>query len=277
MSYCRIPGKLATLLLFVALAWSASGQTQAAVDAYKRGKEIAEAVYNRPTGKDTSSYGTMILVEQGHAPRVRQTYTYRLDKGHGKVFTLTRFTAPADIAGVGLLTIDYPGDKSDQWLYLPALERARRVAGNRKGGRFVGSDLYYEDLQDREVAMDRHKWLGQEKIAGVLCDKVESVPVNPSNSVYSKRVSWVHPQLLIPLRIDFYQQNKDQPVKRLTVQRVEKIQGYWTVMESTMEELASHHKTLMRTERIVYDRNLPQSLFTRQMLEDPVRESKFRP
>lgn len=250
---------------------------QATQNAYQKGTALARAVYNRPKGHDTRTQGAMILIDQGHAPRIRETYSYRLDKGHGHVLSLTRFTAPADIAGVGLLTIDYPGDKSDQWLYLPALGRVQRIASNRKGGRFVGSDLYYEDIQDREVSMDRHRWVGREKISGVLCDKVESIPVTASNSVYSKRISWIYPKIMIPLRVDFYQNGRDTPVKRLTVQKVEKIQGYWTVMDSTMEDLEDHHKTIMKIEKIDYNWHLPTALFSLQMLEDPVREAKYRP
>lgn len=272
--------RLSTVLGFMVLSWpgltqASPGQNQA--DPYQLGTQLAQDVYNRPKGHDNSTHGAMILIEQGHEPRIRETYSYRLDKGHGKVLSLTRFTAPADIAGVGLLTIDYPGDKSDQWLYLPALERARRIASNRKGGRFVGSDLFYEDLQDREVSMDKNRFVGREKFSGVLCDVVESIPVKASNSVYSKRISWIHPKLMIPLRVDFYESGHAKPIKRLTVQKIEKIQGIWTVMLSTMEDLQDHHKTILKIEKIVYNRKLPDSLFTRQMLEDPVREAKYRP
>ena len=65
---------------------------------------------------------------------------YRLSGEGGEVSTLIRFTEPADIAGTGLLTLDAADGESNQWIYLPAMQRVRRVDSNRKGGRFVNSD-----------------------------------------------------------------------------------------------------------------------------------------
>ncbi len=241
------------------------------------GKDLAKKVYQRPDGQNASVQALMILKEAGHKKRIRRMYNYRQDKGEREVWSLIRFTHPPDIDGVGLLTKDYPGENTDQWLYLPALGKSRRIATDRKGGRFVGSDLFYEDLRDREVKMDQHRILRQAKFHGVECKVLESTPSDPSNSVYSKRVSWIHPGTLIPLKVDFYHNGHDTPIKRLVAHRVEKIQGYWTVMDSTMKDLRSKHRTRLRVEEITYNQDLPDSLFSLQSLEDPVREVPYRP
>lgn len=248
-----------------------------AADAETRGRELAQRVYDRPDGADMTVAGSMILTEAGRTPRVRELVTYRLDAGDGEVRSLIRFLAPADIRETGLLTVDRAGDATDQWVYLPALDRSRRIPAARKGGRFVASDLFYEDLQDRRTDQDVHRWLGREELSGVQAEVLESVPSDASNSVYGKRLSWVHPQILIPLRVDYFRPGGGEPFKRLTVQRVEQIQGYWTVMESTMEDLETGHQTRMTLERVTYDRDLPQELFSVQALEDTAREAPFRP
>lgn len=69
------------------------------------------------------------------------------------------------------------------------MQRVRRVDSNRKGGRFVNSDYYFEDLRDRKPTMDTHRVIGRETIAGVACEVLESVPVEAGNSVYLRRVS----------------------------------------------------------------------------------------
>ena len=263
--------------LLVGLAGISLMPVVLAEDAFQAGGKLAQRVYDRPDGQDASTRGIMSLVEKGSPPRVRQMYTYRLDRGNQTIWSMIRFVSPPDVNGVGLLTYDYPGDESDQWLYLTELDSSRRIASNRKGGRFVGSDLFYEDLRDREVSMDRHRIIGREQMMGAECDLLESIPVNPDNSVYSKRVSWIHPGTLIPLRVELIMGDKPEPVKRLQVHRIEKIQGYWTVMESTMTDLESNHITIMKAEHVVYDRHLPEELFSQKTLEDPAREEKFRP
>jgi hypothetical protein len=258
-------------------SWPAARAHAASQGAVQQGRELAQRVYDRPHGKDSSARMVMVLLDKDSERRVRQMYIYRRDQGHGRVQSLIRFVSPADIDGTGLLTIDHSGDETDQWIYLPALDRERRIASSRKGGRFVGSDLYYEDLRDREVAMDHQRLLGKEKVLGVMCDVLESIPVNPDNSAYSKRILWIHPQILIPLRVDYFESGSKKPTKRLLVHRVQKIQGYWTVMDSTMTDLRSGHQTRLKVDAMVYDRNLPDELFSRQLLVDPSREAAFRP
>ncbi len=241
------------------------------------GLKLAEAVYNRPDGKDLSSRVVMILSKPGREPRQRLFYTYAKEKSEFERWSLVRFIKPDDVDQTGLLTKDYEGDESDQWLYLPALDRVRRIASSRKGGRFVGSDFYYEDLRDREVNMDHHRIVGNDNVGGVDCVLLESVPVERSNSVYSKRVSCIHTKLMLPLQIDFYQKKSKKPMKRLQAKKIKKVQGYWTIFDSTMENLKTGHSTKLITTDILYDQNIPDDLFSQRGLSDDSRETAFRP
>lgn len=241
------------------------------------GAELARRVYERPDGDDVTSVVTMSLTEAGHEPRLRNMILYRLNGAGGEVSTLIRFTDPADIAGTGLLTLDAADGDSNQWIYLPALKRVRRVDSSRKGGRFVNSDYYYEDMRDRKVAMDTHRLVGREVVAGVDCEVLESIPVESDNSVYVKRVSWVDPVSLLPMRVDLFEKSADQPSKRLLVEKREQVQGYWTVLDSTMSDLASGHQTRLTVSRVLYDRGLPERLFGTRTLEEERAERDFRP
>ena len=240
------------------------------------GRHLAEMIYNRPDGHDMRIHAKMALIDQGHDARERDMYIYRLKKGPGEVWSLIRFISPATIDGTGLLTLDDKGKDTEQWVYLPALDRARRISSSRKGGRFVGSDIYYEDNRDREVDMDVYKVVGEAIQHGVKCKVLESIPVDKDSSVYSKRVSWVDPKTLIPLRIDYYE-GGTSPSKRLIVNHVEKIQGYDTVTDSTMTDLNSGHETRVTLQKVMYDSGLPDGLFTRHALTDPEFEAGYRP
>lgn len=257
------------------LLWLGLGFQQALADG--PGEQLARRVYDRPDGRDATSLVTMSLTERGKSPRVRQMITYRLDKKAGVVATLIRFTEPVDIEGTGLLTLDKADGESDQWIYLPALERVRRIASNRKGGRFVNSEYYYEDLRDRKVHQDEHRVVGRETVSGVECEVLESIPVEAGNSVYLKRLSWIDPTTLLALRIDFFEKSPEMPSKRWEAARRGRVQGYWTVLDSTMTDLANGNQTRLRVERMLYDRRLPSRLFTTQALEDESAEADYRP
>ena len=269
---CNNPMTRAIIISLVLLSW-----LPAAALGDAEGDALAKKLYERPDGRDSAAHTLMILEEKGRKPRQRTLYTYRVDNDDGGTWSLIRFTEPADIDGTGLLTQDQPGDESSQWIYLPALDRTRRISSSRKGGRFVGSDIFYEDLRKRAVENDQHRILGNGKVGKIPTIILESIPVDPGNSVYSKRISWVHANSLIPLQVDFYTADGGKPSKHLKVNKLQKIQGYWTVLDSTMHDLDSGHQTRMVIQSIKYDQKLPSSLFSRQALSDTRLEERYRP
>lgn len=249
----------------------------APVRASADGLALAQRVYDRPDGKDVTSVVTMTLSQEGNRPRVRNMLVFRADGAAGAVSTLIRFTAPADIQGTGLLTLDAADGSTNQWIYLPAMQRVRRVDSSRQGGRFVNSDYYFEDLKDRKPGADTHRIIGREKLGDTVCEVLESVPQPADNSVYLKRLSWIDPRSLLPLRMDFFERQSDQPSKRLVVAQREQVQGYWTVMDSTLSDLQTGHQTRLQVERVLYDRRLPASLFTSRALAEERLEQPYRP
>ncbi|MEZ5529363.1 MAG: outer membrane lipoprotein-sorting protein [Porticoccaceae bacterium] len=262
--------------LFFVFAYMVSPAQANNAPLFQDGRKLAQAVYDNPAGKDVSSKVIMQLVS-GNSTRERLLYSYAKDAGDGERWTLLRFIKPNDVERTGLLTVDYKGDDSDQWLYLPALDRVRRIAASRKGGRFVGSDFYYEDLTSREVSMDHHAIIGEDKIGGASCILLESIPVSKKNSVYSKRVSCIHPKILVPLRIDYYENGRDKPSKRLQARKIKRIQGYWTIFDSTMYNLKTGNSTKLITVDIRYDQGIPDNLFSQRGLSDDSRETPYRP
>jgi hypothetical protein len=276
MGYATIKLFWAFIVLAV-FSYEAASATDDSDDKKSQGRILAEKVYHRPDGKDASSRVIMRLESEDGTVRERLLYSYAKQESEFERWSLLRFVEPENIAGTGLLTLDDKGDESDQWLYLPALDRARRISSSRKGGRFVGSDFFYEDLQDREPDMDNHRILGKGKIGGTEAIVLESIPVDPDNSVYSRRVSWIHPGLLLPLRTNLYIGGREKPDKVLQARKIKKVQGYWTIYESTMYNLADKSKSQLLITDIEYDQGLPDSLFTRRGLNDDSLEKGYRP
>lgn len=239
--------------------------------------DLARRVFDRPNGRDFTTLGRMVLTEKGHAPRIREIVTYRLDKSGGETANLIRFLDPEDIAGTGLLSIDKADGSTDQWLYLPALDRVRRISSDRKGGRFVGSDLYFEDLQERKPSKDRHRILGKQSENNIFCDVLESIPVDADESIYKKRIRWIDPATFIVQRVDYFENTITIPGKRWLLRGKKRTQGYWTLTDSRIIDLSSGHETRMVIDVALYDQKLPAKLFTSQALADESLESEYRP
>lgn len=262
----------------VALLWLLAGSFGLATPAMADDASgLAQRVFDRPNGRDLTTLGRMVLTEKGHAPRIREIVSYRLDKSGGETANLIRFLDPEDISGTGLLSIDQTDGSTDQWLYLPALDRVRRISSDRKGGRFVGSDLYFEDLQERKPSKDRHRLLGKQSENGILCDVLESVPLDADDSVYKKRISWIDPATAIVQRVDYFEKDTKIPSKRWLLRGKKRNQGYWTLTDSRIIDLSSGHETRMVIDVALYDQKLPAKLFTSQALADESLESEYRP
>jgi hypothetical protein len=251
-------------------------QTVQDVDAVTPGHALAEAVYHRPDGETMAAFSRMTLTAPGSRERVREFYSYRADFPGDQSRALIRFVNPGNIAGTGLLIHNLPESPNDQWLFLPALERIRRVSGESRGGRFVQSVIYYEDLQDRRPGEDRHSLLGEGSYGDVAVQLLESLPRDPGRSAYSRRVSWIHPALKLPLRVDFYE-GGPEPAKRFEVLRLEEIEGYWTATDTVFKALDSGEETRVVLLRVRYDTALPDGLFSTRALADPRSAEAFRP
>ena len=238
--------------------------------------DLAQRVHDRPNGRDLTTLGRMVLTEKDRAPRIREIVTYRLDQSGGETANLIRFLDPEDIAGTGLLSLDKADGTTDQWLYLPALDRVRRISSDRKGGRFVGSDLYFEDLQERKPSKDRHRLLGQQTENGILCDVLESVPTDPRSRPTASASAGSTPPPSFAAG-GLFRKTPLPPSKRWLLRGKKRNQGYWTLTDSRMVDLSSGHQTRMVVDVALYDQKLPAKLFTSQALADESLESEYRP
>lgn len=241
------------------------------------GLALAQRLYDRPAGRDASSLVRMIISSRTGQVRERELALFVRDHGGGERWSLMRFSLPTDVKDVGLLTMDHPGDSSEQWLYLPALKQVRRISSTRKGGRFVGSEFFYEDLRDREPDMDTHVIDGTDKVGGLECTRLVSTPVDRTNSVYLRREACIHLATLLPLRVELFEKDPRRPSKRLVSRKLQKIQGYWTVLNATMYDLRSGSHTVLETLSIRYDSGLPDALFSERALADPGMERAYVP
>lgn len=229
------------------------------------GRELAQRVRERENGDDFSGQGRMELIDKNSKRRVRDFMVYRKDQGRLSK-QLVRFTSPADIAGTAFLSIELGEGETEQFLYLPALKRTRRIVSTQKGNSFVNTDFTFEDMERRAVDGWDHKIGSIEKIGEYECYVLESVPGKLTKTEYSLIKSWVIKEIDIPIKVDFYNK-KNQLSKKYVVNKFEKIQEVWTETEVSMFDVMSNHRTIMVSEKILYNSGLSDDLFTERSLE----------
>ncbi len=140
--------------------------------------------------------------------------------------SMALFDAPADIKGTALLTFSHGLKPDDQWLYLPALKRVKRISSRNKSGPFMGSEFAYEDLGSQEVEKYTYKFLREEPCGQWQCYVIERRPAY-KYSGYKRQVVWLDKDKYRVVKIDFYDR-KDSPLKTLTMSDYREFLGhYW--------------------------------------------------
>jgi len=232
------------------------------------GREIMEKVSNAPDGDSRSSELEMKLISKNGSVRERKITSYSLDEG--KITKqIMFFTYPKDVKGTGFLTIDYdePGKSDDQWLYLPAMKKTRRISGSSsKTDYFMGSDFTYDDIGDRNIDEDNHKYLRDEKVDGFDCYVVESTPKNPADEVFSKKIAWIRKDNLMVLAVDYFDKMGSLQ-RKFKASDIKQIEGFWTVGKMRIENVQTNHATELLFNNIKYNIKVDSKTFTVNKLE----------
>lgn len=230
------------------------------------GLQVIENVYNRPTGNDMQSDLTMTLTNSRGDTRTREIKQFlkEFDKMEKKIMF---FVSPADVRNTSFMSWSYDetGKDDDQWIYLPALKKVKRISSDSKSDSFMGSDFTYDDLGDRHPTEDNHELLRREMVDGEDCYVVESVPKD-DEYMYSRTVTWIIKDKWIGLKKEFYDEDEDH-LKTLTVRKYEKSDDYWIVLESRMHNIQKSHSTDMNLKNVNIDSGIPDSKFTERMMK----------
>jgi outer membrane lipoprotein-sorting protein len=127
---------------------------------------------------------------------------------------LSIFDTPADVKGTAFLSFTHAAKPDDQWLYLPALKRVKRIASKNKSGPFMGSEFAFEDMSSQEVEKYTYKWLRDEKLGDNDVYVIERFPVD-KNSGYTRQIVWGDKIMYQPVKVEFYDR-KNSLLKTLT-------------------------------------------------------------
>lgn len=232
-----------------------------------RGLTIAIESDKRDTGfVDSTAKMTMVLRNKQGDTSTRYIRIKTLEvEGDGDK-SMSIFDKPADIKGTAFLTFSHALNPDEQWLYLPALKRVKRINSKNKSGPFMGSEFAYEDLSSQEVEKYTYKYLRNEELNGIDCYVIERFPAY-EHSGYTRQVSWVNKEEYRPEKIVFYDR-KNSLLKTLTFSNYKQyLDKFWRADELHMVNHQTGKSTLLSWSDFQFKTGLNDKDFSRNSLK----------
>ena len=236
------------------------------------GDEIIAQVNSRDDGQQVTRVLKMELIDRRGKSRVRETIGYRRYYGEEKR-TMLFYQSPSNVKGTGFLTYDYPQADidDDQWLYLPALRKVRRISSSDRGDYFLGTDFSYEDIKkESRIAAEDYTFtaLGTEVVDGHLTYLVEGVPVNTeiAEELGYGRVQWrIDPKIWMSRKTEMWDVNGN-PLKTIRTENIENVQGIWTSLKLSAVNHKTGHSTIFTFSDVDYQAPVDDSMFEQRSL-----------
>jgi len=237
------------------------------------GRQIMELVDARDDGDNSTQNMEMILIDKNGSRRERTIRTFGRDVGEDSQ-SIMFFLSPADVKDTGFLTYDYDDDEKDddQWLYLPALKKTKRIASSDKSGSFMGSDFSYSDMTDRKLERYDYTLMKEDEVNGHKVWQIEAIP-NTEKEIketgYTKSVSFVRQDNYVVIRAVSWLK-KGQRLKYFEVKTLEQIDGIWVPTEmqmTTKKGKTTLHKTIIKAHDVRFNQEIDDDTFTVRKLE----------
>jgi len=213
---------LAPLLVLALSASLVNAQTPE-----ERGLEIATAVQDQDNGFiDSEATMTMTLVNRSGKKSTRRMRSRILEVPGDGDKSMSIFDEPADVKGTASLTYSHAVKPDEQWLYLPALKRVKRISSKNKSGPFMGSEFAFEDISSQEVDKYNYKYLEDAEFDGRPVFKIEAIPAY-KHSGYTRLINWVDQERLVAVKVEYFDR-KNAPLKTLVFSEYEQyLDQFW--------------------------------------------------
>ncbi|MEH6627889.1 MAG: outer membrane lipoprotein-sorting protein [Motiliproteus sp.] len=233
----------------------------------ERGLEIVKEVDRRDLGWDNQESDLTMQLRNQHgdsSTRIIRTKTLEVTGDGDK--SLTIFDQPRDLKGTAFLTFSHAVTPDDQWLFLPALKRVKRISSKNKSGPFMGSEFAYEDMSSFEVDKYSYTYLKDETLDGMDCFVVESDPID-KYSGYTRLVSWFDKAEYRVQKIDYYDR-KNSLLKTLRFKDYQLYLGkYWRSHKMDMVNHQNGKSTTLESSNIRFRTGLNDTDFNKNSLK----------
>ena len=253
--------------LIVVLMLALLAMPSAHADPAARGLEIAQAAKDYDKGfTDFTANMVMTLKNKAGDTSTRLIRIRTLEvEGDGDK-SLSIFDEPADVKGTAMLTYSHGLEPDDQWLYLPALKRVKRISSRNKSGPFMGSTFAYEDLGSQEVEKYTYNYLRDEPCGEWTCHVVERFPAY-EHSGYTRQVAWIDTEAYRAVRVEYYDRKKAL-LKTLEASDFQQyLDRYWRPGSMYMENHQTGKSTLLEWTDYAFKTGLSERDFRSQSLK----------
>ncbi len=219
-------------------------------------------------GDDGKSVVSMTITDKQGRKRQREFVVLRQDKGdRGEQLFYVYFKKPSDVRKMVFLVHKNIDRDDDRWLYLPALDLVKRIAGSDKRTSFVGSHFFYEDVSGRSIDADVHELVETTDKYYVL----KNTPIDKDSVEFSSYTIWIDKSTYLPMKAEYFGKD-NRPYRMVEALEVETIEGFPTVVKSRVQDLASEGETISEFKEIKYNIGLKEKIFTERYLRRPPRE-----
>lgn len=260
----------AMAVVLVALVF---GATLASAEQEPSGDAIVEQMNARDEGNSVRREMRIELTDRRGNTRVEETVAFRRYFGDTKK-TVIFYTSPANVKGTGFLTWDYADESldDDQWLYLPALRKVRRISASDRGDYFLGTDFTYEEIKkESKISSEDYQFerVGQESVDGHQTWVVEATPVSDDVASilgYSRVLLRIDPEMWMPRRSEYWDVGGNH-LKTIHTKVITRIDGIWTVEEIEASNHKTGHQTRILFKKTDYQADVPERLFEQNALK----------
>ncbi len=259
--------RLLTILMFTA-SFSGIAKAQSLT-----AKEVQQKAIEATRVKGTESVSRLTIIGKKGEQRIRKmTMVSKLYDNGLTEKKLAKFVEPADVKGTGFLSFDYNDKSDDKWIYMPALRKTRRIITSENAKSFMGSEFSYADMSLPTVEDFSYRFLTEENVNGEPCYVLEVIPLNDDiaeENGFSKRISYISKNDFV-LRKAFYFNLSGEKEKILTVKSVIEVDEQnhkYKMKEMEMVNLLNNRKSVMLSEQMKFNPNIPDEYFSSRYLE----------
>lgn len=226
------------------------------------GFEIAKMVDEKPTPKDLSNKTKMVLTNSKGKSRTNVMVSKSTGGNEKQIIW---FMEPKDDKGVAFLKIEHDDKDDEMRMWLPAFKKVRRISSKKKGDSFMGSDMSYEDLSNRELDENEYNRLNDETVNGIECYVLEIIPKKEAKSSYTKHTSWIAKDGLYGVKEESY--DKRGVLLKKKEYTFQKLKDYFVIARAFVENVQKQHSTEITFLDVKVDTGIDNGLFHEKNLK----------